>query len=95
MLLRPVDSSVLSLQGGGSIRQPIPPSNIPSVPTTWVPGAVCFQRAVTIGGNGAIVVKEVVEADCLQGWDTFCASDCSAAVGTTFRTIDPAALIGG
>lgn len=94
LMLRPADSSIQSLQGG-SIRQPIPPPSAPSIPTTWIPGAVCFQRSVTVGGNGAVVVKQVVEANCIQGWDTFCASDCSSSVGSTFETIDPAALIGG
>lgn len=95
MLLRPLQASVLSIQGGGSIRQPIPESQSPSAPSAWIPGAICFQRSSTVGSNGAIVLKEVVEANCLQGWDSFCSSDCSGSVGSTYETIDPVALIGG
>ncbi|WP_145194362.1 hypothetical protein [Planctomycetes bacterium Poly30] len=95
LLLRPLEATAQSFVDGGSIRQPIPPASGPSIPTTWIPGAVCFQRSVTVGGNGAVVLKQIVEANCLSGWDTFCASDCSSSVGSTFRTIDPAALLGG
>lgn len=82
-------------QGGGSIRQPIPSSTSPSIPATWAPGAICFQRSTVVGGAGPVVLHQIVEADCLQGWDTYCASDCSASVGSTYETIDPAVLIGG
>lgn len=95
VLMRPVAANLQSAQFGGSIRQPIPSTTSPTLPLTWIPGSVCFQRAVTVGGNGAVVLKEVVEADCLPGWDTFCASDCSISVGSTYETIDPVALIGG
>ncbi len=95
MLVRPVQANLQSFQGGGAIRQPIPQSSSPSIPTTWIPGAICYQRSATVGANGAVVLKEIVEADCLQGWDTFCASDCASSVGMTYETIDPAALVGG
>ena len=95
MLLRPLASNVASFQGGGSIRQPIPPGSAPSIPTAWVPGAICFQRSVTVGGSGAVVLKQIIEAECIQGFDSYCASDCSSSVGTTFRTIDPGVFIGG
>lgn len=95
LLLRPVATSSTSFQQGGSIRQPIPPRSSPSVPTSWVPGAICFQRSITVGGNGATVLKEIIEAECLQGFDSYCASDCASSVNTTFRTIDPGVFIGG
>ena len=95
MVLRPMASNGASMQGGGSIRQPIPPSSMPTIPTTWVQGAVCFQRSVTVGGSGAVVLKQIIEAECLQGFDSYCASDCSSTVGSTFRTIDPGVFIGG
>ncbi len=94
-LLRPTATSLASLQGGGSIRQPIPPASTPTIPMTWIPGAVCFQRSVTVGGTGAIVLKEIIEAECVQGFDSYCASDCSSSVGSTYRTIDPGVFIGG
>ncbi|MEM6674048.1 MAG: thrombospondin type 3 repeat-containing protein [Planctomycetota bacterium] len=81
--------------GGGSIRQPIPIEPGSSTPVTWTAGAVCFQRSTVVGGNGAVMLHEVVEADCLGGWDSYCPSDCSGEVGTTFETVDPAALLGG
>lgn len=89
------DQETHATQGGGSIRQPIPSGAAPTVPSTWIPGAVCFQRSSVVGGAGAVVLHQVVEADCLPGWDTYCASDCTSTVGTTYETIDPAALIGG
>ena len=82
-------------QGGGSVRQPIPGSSSPSIPGSWVPGSICFQRSAVVGGNGPVMLHQVIEADCLQGWDTFCVSNCSAALGSTYETIDPIALIGG
>lgn len=82
-------------QGGGSVRQPIPGSAAPSIPSSWVPGSICFQRSAVVGGNGPVMLHQIVEADCLQGWDTFCVSDCSSALGSTYETIDPIALIGG
>ena len=82
-------------QGGGSVRQPIPGSSSPSIPGSWVPGSICFQRSAVVGGNGPIMLHQVIEADCLQGWDTFCVSNCSSALGSTYETIDPIALIGG
>jgi len=88
-------SSLQASQGGGSVRQPIPGSASPSIPSNWVPGSICFQRSAVVGGNGPIMLHQVIEADCLQGWDTFCVSDCSTALGSTYETIDPIALIGG
>lgn len=88
-------SHIQASQGGGSIRQPIPSGAGPSIPGTWVPGAICFQRSTVVGASGPVVLHQVIEADCVQGWDTYCASDCRDKVGTTYETIDPAALIGG
>jgi len=48
-----------------------------------------------VGGNGPVMLHQVIEADCLQGWDTFCVSNCSASLGSTYETVDPIALIGG
>ncbi len=88
-------TQVQASQGGGSVRQPIPGSSSPSIPGSWVPGSICFQRSAVVGGNGPVMLHQVIEADCLQGWDTFCVSNCSAALGSTYETIDPIALIGG
>ena len=98
LLLQRVSAAQAQLQasqGGGSVRQPIPGSASPGIPNTWVPGSICFQRSSVVGGNGAVMLHEVIEADCLQGWDTFCVSTCSASLGSTYETIDPVALIGG
>jgi hypothetical protein len=88
-------SQIQASQGGGSVRLPIPGNAAPSIPNSWVPGSICFQRSAVVGGNGPIMLHQVIEADCLQGWDTFCVSTCSAALGSTYETIDPVALIGG
>lgn len=80
--------------GGETIREPIPVDDVPPPTATFIAGAVCFQRSEVIGVNGSRMLHQVVEADCVPGWDTFCSTDCSAALGTTFETIDPWALIG-
>ncbi|MEM9379682.1 MAG: hypothetical protein AAGB93_06995 [Planctomycetota bacterium] len=92
----PVENQELhATQGGGSIRQPIPSGGGRSIPASWIPGAICFQRASVVGGAGAVVLHQIIEADCLPGWDSYCASDCVSSIGSTYETIDPAALIGG
>lgn len=83
------------LQGGGTLRQPIPTTGPGSLPGGWVPGQICYQRSNVTGMVGAKVVHEIVSAQCLAGWDTFCPTDCSTSVGDTYETIDPATLIGG
>lgn len=82
-------------QGGGSIRQPIPVGAPPSQGAGWIPGSICYQRSEVIGVNGARMLHQVVEADCIEGWDSFCSGACAAALGSTYETIDPLALIGG
>jgi hypothetical protein len=93
---------------GGSIYVPLLPSPGGSgsggngsgsgsggIPASWEPGEVCFQRTSLVGSDGAAVTNEVVEADCVGGWDGFCPPNCSSTVGSTFRTVDPLGLIGG
>jgi len=82
-------------QGGATIRRPIPVVVGPPPESNWVAGSVCFQRSQVVGVNGARLLHQIVEADCVDGWDTFCSGDCSSAVGDTYETIDPWALIGG
>jgi hypothetical protein len=84
-----------STQGGGSLRQPIPTAGPGGVPGSWVAGQICYQRSSVTGMVGAKVVHEITAANCLMGWDTFCPADCSASIGDTYETIDPATLIGG
>jgi hypothetical protein len=64
-------------------------------PVSWEPGEVCFQRSSTVGVDGAGTTNEVITAECVSGWDGFCPPGCSSTVGSTFRTVDPLALIGG
>lgn len=66
-----------------------------TIPATWEPGSVCFQRASPIGANGATITNEIVAAECVDDWEGFCPPGCSQSVGTTYRTIDPVVLIGG
>lgn len=84
-----------STPGGGSLRQPIPTTGPGGVPGGWVAGQICYQRSSVTGMVGAKVVHEITAANCLMGWDTFCPADCSASIGDTYETIDPATLIGG
>jgi hypothetical protein len=57
-------------------------------------GEICAQTTVIVGVINGIVTQEVCSADCIDGWDTFCAPGCAATVGSQIKTIDPAALIG-
>ncbi|MCP3920063.1 MAG: hypothetical protein GY711_31430 [bacterium] len=84
----------LSQGNGGSLFQPIPQSGQNAVPITWTPNKICFQRQEVTGVVGALVSVQIVEADCIDGWESYCASDCELTVGTTFRRVDPGALIG-
>lgn len=79
---------------GGTLFQPIPQSGGATVPTTWAPERICFQQEQLIAVSGAFTTSEVVEADCVDGWDSYCAADCSMSVGSTHRSVDPGALIG-
>jgi hypothetical protein len=42
-----------------------------------------------------MITQEVVTAECQDGWDGYCPSNCSSTVGNTYVTVDPVALIGG
>lgn len=91
--------------GSGSIYVPLIPqvngggtgggggSN--GAPASWAAGEVCFQRAAPIGISGAVITNEIIAADCVGGWDGFCPPSCSSTVGSTYKTVDPIALIGG
>ena len=84
-------------QGGtgyGSVYNPIPPGGGGEIPVTWVPGEICYQATVVVGVANGVTTREVVGADCLDGWDASCRADCSASVGETFDTFDPLGLVG-
>ena len=92
---RPTGLEIQASQGGGTIRQPLPVSSTPPPAAGSIAGAVCFQRSEVIGVNGPRVLHRIVEADCVEGWDSFCSSDCAATAGDTYETVDPWSLIGG
>ena len=64
-------------------------------PRGWTTEEVCFQESEPVALSGSIVTNEVISAECKSGWDGSCPSTCSQSVGTTYTSIDPAALIGG
>jgi hypothetical protein len=78
---------------GGTIFQPLFMGADPATP--WTPGMICHQRATQVGVNGALVTSEVTSSECLSNWETSCPPSCSQAVGTTFDSVDPLALLGG
>lgn len=78
---------------GGTIFQPLFMGADPATP--WTPGMICHQRATQVGVNGALVTSEVTSSDCLPNWEASCPPSCSQAVGTTFDSVDPLALLGG
>jgi hypothetical protein len=106
IVLQMLDPRVLgtgSLSGGGGGGGGGSSSDIGSIyvplgggePSNWTAGQVCVQRTTPIAVSGATVTMEVVSADCEDGWDGYCPSNCAGTVGDTYTTIDPFALIGG
>lgn len=79
------------MQSGGALFRPLYPES----PSSWEEGKLCTQNTVLVGYSGGAAVQEVVSASCEEGWDGYCAPNCSASVGTTITTIDPAVLVGG
>ena len=79
----------------GSVYLPIPPGGDGDIPMSWVPGQVCYQKTQVVGAGGGLITHEVVEAECRDGWDAYCKTDCASSVGSTYDTLDPAVLIGG
>ncbi len=92
--------TVQSQNSGHSLNQPILSSgggggNGNGIPSDWESGEICSQNSSAVGSSGALVTNEVTSADCVSGYDSYCSSQCSSSVGSTFQTIDPVALIGG
>jgi hypothetical protein len=93
----------VGLQGGtGSIggstsdvHFPIPPGGEDEIPIDWVAGEICQQRSSVVASSGAVIVREVVEADCETNWDSYCDPGCAGSIGATYESIDPVVLIGG
>ena len=80
---------------GTTIHRPIVPGGDGGLPIDWEPGQVCYQETTVVGSSGAVVSHEVISAECVEGWDTYCASDCAGTVGSTYQTIDTGVLLGG
>ncbi|MEZ6002711.1 MAG: hypothetical protein R3F33_00870 [Planctomycetota bacterium] len=86
------------LPSGSRIDQPIPPIGAETgANPPGVPGQVCVQVTEQVGtGSGSTVIKEVISADCQDGWAAFCEPGaCAGSVGSTFETVNPRNLLGG
>lgn len=80
-------------QANGAVFRPLGGT---APPPSWSAGAICNQTTDVVGYSGATVTEEVTSAACETGWDSYCdTANCSASVGTTIQTIDPAVLAGG
>jgi hypothetical protein len=77
----------------GSIYVPLP--QMGGMPQGWTSGEICYQRTSPVGTQGAVITHEIVDADCLLGWEGFCPQTCVTSVGTVFSTVDPLGLLGG
>jgi hypothetical protein len=77
------------------VYQPLGGTSSPPPAATWTSGKICEQTMVVAGVNGPIVLQEVTDADCKDGWASFCGTDCAASVGQSVQMLDPLALIGG
>lgn len=99
MLRRSVAPPTLAAQSqvpGTTIHQPIPPAGDGAVPIDWEPGKICLQVSEVVGVSaGAVVHLEVVDANCEDGWDSYCESDCAGTSGSGYSTIDIGVLLGG
>lgn len=81
--------------GSGSIGSIYVPLPIGNDQIAWTAGQVCVQQTNLIGVSGAMMTQQVVSAECQEGWDGYCPSNCAATVGNTYTTVDPVTLIGG
>lgn len=79
---------------GGTVYRPLTTGG-DDTPRGWTIEEVCFQQSQPVGVSGAIITNEVVSAECQSGWDGSCPGTCASSVGSTYTSIDPAALIGG
>lgn len=78
-----------------TVNTPIPPDGEVGIPIDWEPGKICFQLSEVVGVVGNKIQYQIVHAECEEGWDTYCESECEASEGSTWETLDPGALIGG
>jgi len=79
----------------GTVYLPIPASGGGGLPQEWIPDEICYQVTRIVGFLDGVLVHEVISAECVPGWDSYCKPDCAASVGTTFMTLDPGSLLGG
>lgn len=78
-------------QGAGAVYRPLGGS----MPANWQEDQICLQKTMVVGVVGAVILQEVVSADCDEGWDAYCPPSCKGTVGSTVEILDPAVLIGG
>jgi hypothetical protein len=65
-------------------------------PDGWNAGQICLQTIEVVGAVGALITQEIVDADCVGGFDGFCdTTNCIGSIGDTLDLIDPGVLIGG
>jgi hypothetical protein len=79
----------------GAVYIPISTIGGGDIPATWSEDEICYQETIVVGVQNGIVTHEVISAECLEGWDARCRSDCGSSVGESFTTFDPLGLIGG
>ncbi|MEE8468103.1 MAG: hypothetical protein V3T22_06590, partial [Planctomycetota bacterium] len=94
--LAPPSLAVQSQVPGTTIHQPIPLAGVGAIPSDWEPGKICLQVSELVGVSaGAVVNLEIVDADCEDGWDSYCESGCEETPGSGYSTIDIGVLLGG
>ena len=79
---------------GSTVYKPLTTSG-DDTPRGWTIEEICYQQSEPVRIWGSIVTNEVISAECQSGWDGSCPSTCADSVGSTYTSIDPAALIGG
>lgn len=79
-------------RGAGAVYVPIEPSP----PPQGEPGELCLQVTVPVAYENGVWITRVTAAHCDEGWDAHCdPTECGAAVGNEYETVDPVGLIGG
>ena len=79
--------------GFGSIYKPL--AHPEDLPSSWVPGEICWQSTTQVGVVGPSIVLSVQSAAC-EPLDSSCSAvSCSNSIGQEIKILDAGALAGG
>ena len=68
----------------------------PPAPEPPVSNSICVHTVQVVGVEGAVIIQEVVGAECIDGFEEACLpTECASALFSQIRTVNAVALIGG